>query len=131
MRATVADYAHRELKTVEENATIQEAGKRMARFNVGSLLVTSHGAYVGMLTDTDLARVAAAQGLNPATEPVKSIMNRHIVSIDGHRSVEEAQAFMKSRGIRHLAVMEQGAIVGVITLSDLLRYYQSCPAAPA
>lgn len=129
-RSSVADYAHREIKTIEEDATIQEAGKRMARFNIGSLLVTNNGVYVGMLTDTDLARVAAARGLNPTTEPVRSIMSREIASIEGHRSMEEAQTFMKSRGLRHLAVLAQGTIVGIVTLSDLLRYYQSHPTIP-
>ncbi|TAJ09888.1 MAG: CBS domain-containing protein [Nitrospirae bacterium] len=123
--SSVADYAHREVKTIEEEATIQEAGKRMARFNIGSLLVTNNGTYVGMLTDTDLARVAAARGLNPTTEPVRSIMSREITAIEGHRSMEEAQTFMKSRGIRHLAVLAQGTIVGIVTLSDVLHYYQS------
>ncbi|MBM4133830.1 MAG: CBS domain-containing protein [Nitrospira sp.] len=130
-RSSVADYAHREVKTIEEEATIQEAGKRMARFNIGSLLVTNNGAYVGMLTDTDLARVAAARGLNPTTEPVRSIMSREIAAIEGHRSMEEAQTFMKSRGLRHLAVLAQGTIVGVVTLSDVLHYYQTRPATHA
>nr|MBI3612978.1 CBS domain-containing protein [Nitrospirota bacterium] len=129
-RSSVADYAHREVETIEEEATIQEAGKRMARRNIGSLLVTNNGAYVGMLTDTDLARVAAARGLNPTTEPVQAIMSREIAAIEGHRSMEEAQTFMKSRGIRHLAVLAQGTIVGIVTLSDLLRYYQTRPAIP-
>lgn len=131
VRAAVADYAHREVKTIEEDATIQEAGKRMARFNIGSLLVTHNGTYVGILTDTDLARIAAARGLNPTSEPVRSIMSREIASIEGHRSMEEAQTFMKSRGIRHLAVLAQGTIVGIVTLSDLLRYYQTRPTTPA
>lgn len=129
-RHTVADYTHREIKTIEEGATIQEAGKRMARFSIGSLLVTNNGDYVGMLTDTDLARVAAARGLSPTTETVHSIMSRQIVSIDGCRSMEEAQTFMKSRGIRHLAVVEQGRIVGILTLSDVLRYYQGLRTSP-
>ncbi len=129
--SSVADYAHREIRAIEEDATIQEAGKCMARFNVGSLLVTHHGTYVGMITDTDLARVAAARGLNPITEPVRSIMSRNITGIEGHRSMEEAQTFMKSRGLRHLAVLAQGTIVGIVTLSDVLRYYQTRPTTPA
>ncbi len=131
VRPSVADYAQREIRAIEEDATIQEAGKRMARFGIGSLLVTNNGTYVGMLTDTDLARVAAARGLNPTTEPVRSIMSREIAAIKGHRSMEEAQTFMKSRGIRHLAVLAQGTIVGVVTLSDVLHYYQTRPTTPA
>jgi CBS domain-containing protein len=131
VRPSVADYAQREIRAIEEDATIQEAGKRMARFGIGSLLVTNNGTYVGMLTDTDFVHAAAARGLNPTTEPVGSIMSREIAAIEGHRSMEEAQTFMKSRGIRHLAVLAQGTIVGIVTLSDVLHYYQTRPTAPA
>ena len=127
---TVADYAQREIKAIDEGATIQYAGKRMAQFGIGSLLVTNNGAYVGILTDTDFAYAAAARGLNPVTEPVRSIMRREIASIEGHRTMEEAQAFMKSRGIRHLAVLHQGTIAGIVTLSDVFRYYQALASPP-
>jgi CBS domain-containing protein len=124
--AKTADYASRDIKSMPAEATIQEAGKLMARYSVGSLLLVKDGAYVGLVTDTDLARIAAARGLDPVTHPVSSVMSREIASIEGHRTMEEAQAFMKSRGVRHLVVLDQGKIVGIVTLSDVIRYYQSC-----
>jgi predicted transcriptional regulator len=122
--AKTADYASRDIKSMPADASIQEAGK-LARFSVGSLLLVRDGAYVGLVTDTDLARIAAARGLDPVTEPVSSVMSREIASIEGHRSMEEAQTFMKSRGVRHLVVLDQGKITGIVTLSDVIRYYQS------
>lgn len=124
--AKTADYASRDIKSMPADASVQEAGKLMARFSVGSLLLVRDGAYVGLVTDTDLARIAAARGLDPVTEPVSSVMSREIASIEGHRSMEEAQTFMKSRGVRHLVVLDQGKITGIVTLSDVIRYYQSC-----
>jgi CBS domain-containing protein len=50
-------------------------------------------------------------------------MSSPIITIEGDRSVEETQAFMKARGVRHLAVTEEGTIVGIVTLSDVIRYY--------
>lgn len=94
----------------------------MARLNVGSLLVMARGTIVGIVTDTDLARKGAGQGLDPATASVRAIMSSPVMAIDGRRSVEEAQVFMRSRGVRHLGVMDRGKIVGMFTLSDLVRY---------
>ena len=95
----------------------------MAKYNVGSLLVLGGGQYVGILTDTDLARKGLAQGVNPEKDRVQSLMSSPIITIDSHRLVEEARALMKGKGIRHLAVTEEGKIVGLISLGDLIRYY--------
>jgi CBS domain-containing protein len=119
----IGDYASREIRTIGPDATIHEAGRLMAKYNIGSLLVQENGAYVGILTDTDLARKGTARGVNPEAEKVKSLMSSPIITIESHRTVEEAQAFMKSKGVRHLGITEDGKIVGVVTLSDIVRYY--------
>jgi CBS domain-containing protein len=119
----IIDYTSRNIKTIPADATVQEAGRMMDTFSVGSLLVVKDGRYAGIVTDTDLARKGAARGINPEKEPIKSLMSSPIITIEGDRSVEETQAFMKARGVRHLAVTEEGTIVGIVTLSDVIRYY--------
>lgn len=123
--AEVADYMARSIKTVSPETTIQEAGRLMAKFNIGSLLVVKDGEYVGILTETDLARKGMAKGINPETTTVQTLMSAPIISIESHKAVEEAHAFMKAKGIRHLGVTEAGKIVGIVSLSDLIRYYAS------
>ncbi|MBI4400870.1 MAG: CBS domain-containing protein [Nitrospirae bacterium] len=112
-----------DVKTIEADATLQKAGRVMAEYSVGSLLVVKKGQYVGILTDTDLARKGMARGANPEKEQVQSFMSSPILSIESHKLVEEAQAFMKAKKIRHLAVTEEGKIVGIVSLGDLVRYY--------
>ena len=119
----VADYMARDIKSVPADAKVQDAGRMMAKFNVGSLLVVNNGQYVGILTDTDLARKAMVKGLNPEIATVESLMSHPIISIESYKTVEEAQALMKAKGVRHLTVTEDGKIVGVLTLSDVVRYY--------
>jgi len=121
--SAVSDLMSREIRTVAADATLREASRLMAKYNVGSLLVLGGGQYLGILTDTDLARKGLAQGVNPEEDRVQSLMSSPIITIDSHRLVEEARALMKGKGIRHLAVTEEGKIVGLISLGDLIRYY--------
>jgi signal-transduction protein with cAMP-binding, CBS, and nucleotidyltransferase domain len=119
----VAELMSRQVHTVAANASLREASLLMEKFNVGSLLVRSGGEYIGILTDTDLARKGLAKGVDPEKDHVQSLMSSPIITIDCQRLVEEARALMKSKGIRHLAVTEDGKIVGIISLGDLIRYY--------
>lgn len=119
----IGEIMTREVKTVEADATIQEAGRLMAEYSVGSLLVVKTGQYVGIMTDTDLARKGMARGVNPEKAQVQSLMSSPIISIESHKLVEEAQAFMRTKKIRHLVVTEEGKIVGIVSLGDLVRYY--------
>jgi CBS domain-containing protein len=121
--SAVGDLMSREIRTVAADATLREASRLMGKHNVGSLLVLGGGQYLGILTDTDLARKGLAQGVNPEKDRVQSLMSSPIITIDSHRLVEEARALMKGKGIRHLAVTEEGKIVGLISLGDLIRYY--------
>jgi CBS domain-containing protein len=119
----VGELMSREIRTIAPDTTLREASRLMGKYNVGSLLVLGGGQYLGILTDTDLARKGLAQGVNPEKDKVQSFMSSPIITIDIHRLVEEAQALMKGKGIRHLAVTEEGKIVGIISLGDLIRYY--------
>jgi CBS domain-containing protein len=119
----IGELMNREIRAVAADATLREAGRLMGKHNVGSLLVQDGGQYIGILTDTDLARKGLAHGVNPEKDRVQSLMSSPIITIDCHRLVEEARAQMKLKGVRHLAVTDEGTIVGIISLGDLIRYY--------
>jgi CBS domain-containing protein len=119
----VGELMSRQIRTIPADASLREASRLMETFNVGSLLVVGGGQYLGILTDTDLARKALAEGVDPEKDRVQSFMSSPIITIDSRRLVEEARALMKGKGIRHLPVTEEGKIVGLISLGDLVRYY--------
>ena len=119
----VSELMSRQIQAVAADASLREASRLMEKFNVGSLLVLKGDEYIGILTDTDLARKGLAKGIDPEKDRVQSLMSSPIISIDCQRLVEEARALMKNKGIRHLAVTEEGKIVGIISLGDLIRYY--------
>lgn len=119
----VSEYMHRTLMKIPAEASLREAGQLMAERGVGALLAVRGDLYVGIISDKRLAREAAAKGLDPQTTKVEAIMRPDPISIESHRTVREAQALMKEKGVRHLVVKEGGEIVGIVSISDLVRYY--------
>ena len=121
----VARYMVRDVKSVTAESNLQEASRLMAQFGIGSLLVKKADQLVGILTETDMARRGMATDVNPQKTSVESLMSAPIITIEGYKTVEEAHGLMKTKGIRHLPVTEEGKIVGMLSLSDLVRYYAS------
>lgn len=121
--ARVSEYMTREIRGIPADATLKDAGARMEEYQVACLLVDDHQRYVGMITNAMLSRAVVVQGLDPATTSVRRCMDETIVSIDHREPIVEAVKLMKDRGVRHVAVTEDETIVGVLSVSDLLRYY--------
>lgn len=119
----VSEYMHRTIVSIPSEASLQEAARLMAEQSVGALLVTQGKDYVGIISEKRLAREGAAKGHNPETTQVQSIMRKNPISIEHDRSVKDAQDLMKAQGVRHLVVTESGTIAGVVSISDLIRYY--------
>jgi CBS domain-containing protein len=121
--ARVAEYMTREIQSIRANATLRDAGERMEEYKVGCLFVDDQKRFVGTITEAMLSRAVVIQGLDPATTLVKRCMNKTIVAIENHAPIVEAVKLMKDHGVRHLAVTEDEMMVGVLSVSDLLRYY--------
>ncbi|MBI3355470.1 MAG: CBS domain-containing protein [Nitrospirae bacterium] len=119
----IAEHMTAEIRSVSQDANLREAGQLMHRWKTGSLLVTNSQSYVGVLTDSALAREVVANGLNPGTTPVKACMRAPVITIEGNRPIIDAVRMMKDQATRHLAVTQDGQITGVISVSNILRYY--------
>lgn len=122
---TVARIMTKELKTVAPRTLVRDAAQQMREAKLGSLFVKKGEDIVGIVTDTDLVRRALAatnKDLNALT--VEDIMTSPVCTIEGSRTVSDAHDMMGDLGIRHLGVTTGGQIVGVISVRDLLTYYQ-------
>jgi signal-transduction protein with cAMP-binding, CBS, and nucleotidyltransferase domain len=109
--------------SIDSELTVQEAAQQMHAKNVGALLVRVHDEYVGIITETDLARKVVAVGLNLENTMVSSVMTQPVFSMDRYIPVEEVEEFMKNKGIRHLAITEEDEIVGMLSIKDLVSCY--------
>lgn len=121
---TIAQVMTKEPKTVGPTMSVRSAAKHMRDARIGSLFVKKGKAIVGIVTDTDLVRraMATSKDLNKLT--VDAVMTSPVCTIEGVRTVSDAHDMMGDLGVRHLGVTQGGEIVGVISVRDLLSYYQ-------
>jgi signal-transduction protein with cAMP-binding, CBS, and nucleotidyltransferase domain len=124
LQRTVEDYMCHEVRSIHRAATIKEAGRLLQKYKVGSLIVDDGSRYIGIVTDSDLSRKAVAKGLDPNTTTVLACMSKPVVTIEETEPLAEAIAVMKKEGIRHLAVTADRTIIGVLSISDVLRAYE-------
>lgn len=92
----------------------------MAAKKVGSLIITSAGESIGIVTETDFVRKVVACNLSPETLQVGAIMNTPIIDVDKTASLREANKIMATQGIRHLVVTEAGKIIGILSIRDII-----------
>lgn len=117
----VERFTTMKINAIDADENISEAAKGMAADAIGSLLVTREGAYVGIITETDIVRKVIAKQLDPAGILVWQVMQFPLITIEADRTVMEANDLMEAKGIRHLAVTCGGEVVGVFSVRDLLR----------
>jgi len=119
----VTDFMSKTIRSVSQEATLKEAAQLLQEWKVGSLLVDGGDELVGSITETELTREVIANGIDSNTTTVKTCMREPIISLESSDSVVEAVRLMKEKATRHVCVTESGKIVGLISVSDILRYY--------
>ena len=115
----------RRMCSVSPSAPVIEAARIMRDAQVGALLVSDGSQFVGIVSESDLVRRVLAMGGDGSQVRVSEVMTAPIITIEIDRSAHEASDVMAERGIRHLAVTEDGEIVGVLSVRDLLRYFKN------
>jgi CBS domain-containing protein len=112
-------HMSRDLLTVDPGDSITDVAKRMVAKDVGAVLVYEDGRLCGILTERDVLR-AVADGIDDGTL-VRDRMTANPETLDADDTTEHAAVLMIHGGFRHLPVMEAGAVVGVLSIRDLMR----------
>jgi CBS domain-containing protein len=107
--------------SVPPDATVLEAIKVMAENNVGALLVMQDGKIAGIISERDIVRKVDLLGKTTATARVSEIMTAKVLYVNATQAVEECMALMTEKRIRHLPVMDNDQLIGVISIGDVLR----------
>jgi CBS domain-containing protein len=116
---TVRDLVAGTVIWVAPDATLRQAAEVMVSTDVGSVAVEVDGALEGIFTERDMLR-AVAEGADLDTDPVSSWMTEYPDSFDPEMAIEEAAEWMLATGFRHLPVVEGDAVIGVISIKDVL-----------
>jgi CBS domain-containing protein len=107
---------------IEAEASVFEAVKRLVEANVGSLLVTEGGEITGIVTERDYLRRVALEGRTDKETPVGEIMSSPLIVVTQQTTIDECMALMTDRRIRHLPVVDEGKVVGVVSIGDVVRF---------
>ena len=107
---------------IDASSTVFDAIKKIVDKNVGSILVTEGDEVVGIMTERDYLRKIAVLGRTSHETLVNEIMTAPLVYVTPETTIEESMAIMTDRRIRHLPVVENEDVVGIISIGDLVKF---------
>lgn len=115
------DKKGHEVFSVSPDDTVYDSIRKMADKNVGSLVVMDGNKLVGIITERHYARNVILKGRASPTTRVRDIMETNVVFVRPDQSVEECMSIMTERLVRHLPVIDQGELAGIVSIGDLVK----------
>jgi CBS domain-containing protein len=106
---------------IDGEATVFDAVKAMVAANVGAILVLADGEIEGIFTERDYLRRIAVEGRRSRDTLVREVMSAPVMVFTPDTTVDEGMALMSDRRIRHAPVVDDGAVVGMISIGDLVK----------
>ena len=110
-----------ELHSVSPDVTVFDALKLMAEKGIGALLVVEAEKLVGIISERDYARKVILKGKSSKDAPVRDIMTSVVVYVNPQQTIEECMALMSNKRVRHLPVLENDKLIGVISIGDVIK----------
>lgn len=117
----VLDKKGRSVYFIGPDASVFDALKMMAESNIGSLVVLENGKPVGIITERLYAREIILKGRTSPGTFVREIMSRRVIYARPDQSVQECMAVMTATGVRHLPVLQDEQLVGLVSIGDLVK----------
>lgn len=108
------------IEKVDANMSVKDVAKIMKAKKIGSILVEKDKELVGIVTETDIVRRLVADGKNPEGMQVKAIMSSPLLTVDIEKSIIDANDLMDKNHVRHLAVTEEGKVIGLVSCRDIM-----------
>jgi CBS domain-containing protein len=118
----ILDTKGHQIESVEPDARLSAAIKTLAERKIGAVLVMSQGRVEGILSERDIVRVLGERGAAALDEPVSAVMTRKVVSCKQADTVSAIMEMMTSGKFRHLPVLEDDRVVGLISIGDIVKW---------
>jgi CBS domain-containing protein len=116
----ILDKKGRGAYTVTPESTVFDALRLMAQKNIGAVVVVENENVVGILSERDYARKVVLQGKTSRDTPVSEIMTEKVLYVLPEHTTDECMALMTDKRIRHLPVLDEGKLVGVVSIGDIV-----------
>ena len=110
-----------DVHSVSPDTSVFDALQQMADANVGALLVMQEGRLVGIVSERDYARKIVLKGRASPDTPVSAIMSTSVICATPEQTVGECMGLMTAKAIRHLPVLEHKAVIGIVSIGDLVK----------
>ena len=110
-----------QVHAIDPDCTVFDALTKMAKENIGSLVVIENGKVVGILTERQYAREIVLKGRTSPTTAVREIMAQNVIAAQPDQTVEDCMAVMSECRIRHLPVVVHDDLVGIVSIGDLVK----------
>ena len=107
--------------TIDPDAKVYEALQEMAARDVGALVVTEEGEVVGLVSERDCARKLVLLGRLSKETPVREIMTKEVICVGSKQTVEGCMALISEKKVRHLPVLENEQLAGIISIGDVVK----------
>ncbi len=107
---------------IRPGASVLDAVDELCRYHIGALLVEEEGGPIGIFSERDILTRVILRRLDPSKTLVRDVMTRDVICIELDSSPEEAMRIMTEQRCRHLPAVENGRIVGMISIGDLVRW---------
>ena len=119
----IGDYMNTPVLTTNPDTSAFGAIGKMFENKVGTLLVEKNGEYIGIFSKIDWMHVVLRGECDPNAVKVSSIMSSPIITVDKNETLAKASILIEENNIRHIAVTEEGKIIGMLSVNDLEKYY--------
>jgi CBS domain-containing protein len=109
------------IHSIGPDEPVLEAIRSMADHHIGALLVMRGDALLGVISERDYARKVILLGRSSSETPVSQVMTAPVITVTPHETVHDCMRVVTERRIRHLAVVEDGRVTGVVSIGDLVK----------
>jgi CBS domain-containing protein len=118
----ILDEKGHDVLQIEADASVFDAVKKMVDAGVGSLLVIEEREIAGIFTERDYLRRMTLEGRDDKETPVRDVMSSPLVVVTPQNTIDECMAMMTDRRIRHLPVVDDGDVVGIVSIGDIVKF---------
>lgn len=124
--ASILKLKGRAVATARSDASLHEAAQKLASKKIGAIVIVGpNGAVAGIISERDIIRAVAEHGAAAMSRTISEFMTRNVVSCSEASRLEEMMEMMTKGRFRHLPVIEDNALVGIISIGDVVKYHMA------